>query len=288
MRLPGAVLRRAPRAGRRGGRRRRSRSSTSGAATRRSGRRRTSSRRCSRPPAGTTSTATRPSAGSRGCARRSPRATATATASSSTRSARSPSSRARRRRSSSSLSRSPSAATRSSCPTRTTPTTRPASRSRAPSSARFPLDPAAGWQPDLDGRPAGGGALPQLPVEPVRGLRGARASSPPPSTTRDAHRAAIVHDAAYIDLVFDGRRPESFLATPGREGGRRRALVDVEELRHGRLADRLRASETPRSSSGINTIGDHSRVGIFAPLQDAAIAALDGPQDERRGAPRDL
>ena len=26
---------------------------------------------------------------------------------------------------------------------------------------------------------------------------------------------AIVHDAAYIDLVYDSRRPESFLATPG-------------------------------------------------------------------------
>ena len=37
----------------------------------------------------------------------------------------------------------------------------------------------------------------------------------------------------------------------------------------------------------VNLLGDHSRVGIFAPLQQAAIAALDGPQDsveERRAA----
>jgi aminotransferase len=29
----------------------------------------------------------------------------------------------------------------------------------------------------------------------------------------------------------------------------------------------------------VNLFNDHSRVGIFAPLQAAAIAALDGPQD---------
>jgi aspartate/methionine/tyrosine aminotransferase len=37
----------------------------------------------------------------------------------------------------------------------------------------------------------------------------------------------------------------------------------------------------------LNTIGDHARVGMFSPLQYAAIAALEGPQDsveERRAA----
>ena len=37
----------------------------------------------------------------------------------------------------------------------------------------------------------------------------------------------------------------------------------------------------------VNLLGDHSRVGILAPLQRGAIAALDGPQDsveERRAA----
>jgi aminotransferase len=29
----------------------------------------------------------------------------------------------------------------------------------------------------------------------------------------------------------------------------------------------------------INLLSDHTRVGIFAPLQDAAVAALTGPQD---------
>jgi aminotransferase len=37
----------------------------------------------------------------------------------------------------------------------------------------------------------------------------------------------------------------------------------------------------------INQLNDHTRVGIFAPLQEAAIAALEGPQDsveERRAS----
>ena len=62
---------------------------------------------------------------------------------------------------------------------------------------------------------AGGRRLPELPVEPVRGRARRRASSPPRSRTRERTGAAVVHDAAYIDLVFDGRAPESFLATPG-------------------------------------------------------------------------
>jgi aminotransferase len=37
----------------------------------------------------------------------------------------------------------------------------------------------------------------------------------------------------------------------------------------------------------VNLLGDHTRVGIFRPLQEAAVAALEGPQesvDERRAA----
>jgi hypothetical protein len=32
------------------------------------------------------------------------------------------------------------------------------------------------------------------------------------------HRLWVIHDFTYADLVFDGYRPPSFLATPGREG----------------------------------------------------------------------
>ena len=50
----------------------------------------------------------------------------------------------------------------------------------------------------------------------------------------------VVHDFAYADLAFDGYRPPSFLAVPGREGGRRRVLLADEVVQHGGLAARLR------------------------------------------------
>ncbi len=62
---------------------------------------------------------------------------------------------------------------------------------------------------------AAGAHLPQLPVESDRGvgtrrcLRRGRAPSP------TGRAAPSLHDFAYGDLVFDGRRPSSFLAEPG-------------------------------------------------------------------------
>jgi L-glutamine---4-(methylsulfanyl)-2-oxobutanoate aminotransferase len=97
--------------------------------------------------------------------------------------------------------------------------------------------------------------------------------------------AAVVHDFAYGDLVFDGRGRESFLATPGaREVG-----VEMFSLSktYGMAGWRLgfvvgNADVVER----MDLFSDHARAGIFAPLQEAAIAALTGPQDsvgERRG-----
>ena len=60
------------------------------------------------------------------------------------------------------------------------------------------------------------------------------ASSKLPSASR-RRRTPIVHDFAYGDLMFDRRSPESFLATPGARG-RRRDVLDVQDLRDGRLA----------------------------------------------------
>ena len=164
---------------------------------------------------------------------------ATSTASSSTRSARSRSCPARRRRSSSWRSSSPTRARRCCCPTRTTRTIPPGSRSPAPSRAA-PARPGRRLGARSRRRAGGGGRLPQLPVEPVRGVRAARASSRRPSSARSAPATAIVHDAAYIDLVFDGRAAGELPRDAGREGRRRRDVDDVEDLRHGGLADRLR------------------------------------------------
>jgi aminotransferase len=96
--------------------------------------------------------------------------------------------------------------------------------------------------------------------------------------------AAIVHDFAYGDLVFDGRRPESFL---GAEGAKE---VGVElfslSKTYGMAGWRLGFVVGNAELVGrLELLADHTRAGIFAPLQEAAIAALTGPQDsvdERR------
>ena len=96
--------------------------------------------------------------------------------------------------------------------------------------------------------------------------------------------AAIVHDFAYADLVFDGRRPESFLA----EEGAREVGVEMFSLSksYGMAGWRLGfVVGNAEIVARLNLVQEHARSGIFVPLQRAAIAALTGPQDtveERR------
>ena len=98
---------------------------------------------------------------------------------------------------------------------------------------------------------------------------------------------AIVHDAAYNDLVFDGRTPESFLATPGANevGVEMWTMSKSYGMAGWRIGFVLGNAEIVER---INLLNDHLRVGIFAPLQDAAIAALDRAAGLGRGAPGDL
>ena len=276
-----AVLRRPARArrrGRRGGRARRS--STSAAATPTSGRRRTSSRRCASRCAATRRARLLADPRSRRARRRrSPAATATSTASSSTRSARLRSCPGRRPRSSSWRWRSPTTATRSCCPTRTTPTTRRGSPSPARGCRRCRSSRTTGWAPDLDAAPRRGRALPQLPVEPVRGLRARRAPSTPRFAWAERTGGHVVHDAAYVDLVFDGRRPESFLATPGAKdvGVEMWSMSKTYGMAGWRIGfvRRQRRGRRARSTCSTTTAASASS----RPLQAAAIAALEGPQD---------
>lgn len=96
--------------------------------------------------------------------------------------------------------------------------------------------------------------------------------------------AAVVHDFAYGDLVYDGRAPTSFLATAGaREVG-----VEMFSLSksYGMAGWRLGfVVGNDEIVARLNLLQEHNRSGIFVPLQRAAIAALTGPQEtvaERR------
>ena len=96
--------------------------------------------------------------------------------------------------------------------------------------------------------------------------------------------AAVVHDFAYGDLVFDRREPRSFLATPGAKdvGVEMFSMSKSYGMAGWRVGFVLGNAEIVER---INLLNDHSRVGIFRPIQEACIAALTGPQDsvaERR------
>jgi L-glutamine---4-(methylsulfanyl)-2-oxobutanoate aminotransferase len=96
--------------------------------------------------------------------------------------------------------------------------------------------------------------------------------------------AAVLHDFAYGDLVFDGRRPESFLAVDGARdvGVELFSMSKSYGMAGWRLGFVLGNAEIV---SRVETLQDHVFAGVFRPVQEAGIAALTGPQEsveERR------
>lgn len=90
--------------------------------------------------------------------------------------------------------------------------------------------------------------------------------------------AWMLHDFAYGDLVFDGRRPRSFLATDGaREVGLELfSMSKTYGMAGWRLGFALGNAELV---ARIESLQNHQFAGIFMPVQHAGIAALTGPQE---------
>ena len=150
---------------------------------------------------------------------------------------------------------------------------------------RVRLDPKAAFAPALDWAPRRGVAALYLnyPSNPC-------AASAPPGVFAEAVRyagetgAAVVHDFAYGDLVFDGLRPESFLAEPGAKevGVELFSMSKSYGMAGWRLGFVVGNAEIVER---VNLLQDHVRAGVFRPVQEAAVAALTGPQEtveERR------
>jgi L-glutamine---4-(methylsulfanyl)-2-oxobutanoate aminotransferase len=151
--------------------------------------------------------------------------------------------------------------------------------------AYVPLDPGNGWPPDFRQAPADNVAAVYLnfPSNPA-------AVAVPDGAFEDAVAyaqttgAAVVHDFAYGDLVFDEREPRSFLATPGAKevGVEMFSMSKSYGMAGWRVGFVVGNAEIVER---IDLLNDHCRVGIFRPIQEACIAALTGPQDsvaERR------
>src|SRR5947199_4759891 len=151
--------------------------------------------------------------------------------------------------------------------------------------ACVPLEPGTGWPPDFKQAPAENVAAVYLnyPSNPaaVAAPDGAFEAAVAYAETTGA---AVVHDFAYGDLVFDGREPRSFLATPGAKdvGVEMFSMSKSYGMAGWRVGFVVGNAEIVER---INLLNDHCRVGIFRPIQEACIAALTGPQDsiaERR------
>jgi aminotransferase len=141
----------------------------------------------------------------------------------------------------------------------------------------LPLDSASGWQPDLASAPAAAACFLNFPSNPC-------AVCAAPGLFDEAVAYAqrtgttIVHDAAYIDLVYDGRAPASFLAAQGAKevGVELFSMSKSYGMAGWRIGFVVGNAEVVER---INLLSDHTRVGMFAALQHAAAVALDGPEE---------
>jgi aminotransferase len=149
----------------------------------------------------------------------------------------------------------------------------------------LPLDPDRGYAPRFDvvSHENVAAAYLNYPSNPTAAAVGDGVFAEAIAFARETG-ATIIHDFAYGDLVFDGRRPKSFLAEPGaREVGVELFSMSKSYGMAGWRIGFVVGNEELVSRA--NLLNDHVRAGIFVPLQRAAHAALTGPQDtveERR------
>jgi LL-diaminopimelate aminotransferase len=88
----------------------------------------------------------------------------------------------------------------------------------------------------------------------------------------------VVHDNAYCELVFDGQKCGSFLAVPGAKevGIEFNSLSKTYNMPGCRISFAL---GNRRVIERFRNLKSHLDYGVFVPIQKAAIAALNGPQD---------
>ena len=93
-----------------------------------------------------------------------------------------------------------------------------------------------------------------------------------------AHDIIVLHDNAYSDLMFDGRRGISFLSIPGAKeiGCEFNSLSKTYNLTGMRLSFLVGNRDVVQKFFAFRSQIDY---GMFFPAQIGAQAALDGPQE---------
>ena len=92
------------------------------------------------------------------------------------------------------------------------------------------------------------------------------------------HNILVCYDFAYSDLVFDGYQPDSFLSIPGAKD----IGIEFNSLSKTYNMAGCRIGYVVGNANIISLLGrlkSNFDYGIFYPIQEAAIAALTGPQD---------
>lgn len=91
------------------------------------------------------------------------------------------------------------------------------------------------------------------------------------------YNIVVIHDNAYPDIIFDGRKGTSFLAFPGAKevGIEFYSLSKTFNLTGARISFAMGNKEIIKQFKSLRSQIDY---GIFLPIQEAAIAALTGPQ----------
>lgn len=146
----------------------------------------------------------------------------------------------------------------------------------------YPLKEETGYLPDLDGMD------PEL-ADRAKMMVVSYPANPVCVTAPDefyhkliafakAHNIIILHDNAYSDIIFDGRVGKSFLAYEGAKevGVEYNSLSKTYNLTGARISFVLGNRQLIQTFRRLRSQIDY---GIFLPVQHAAIAALNGPQD---------
>jgi alanine-synthesizing transaminase len=95
------------------------------------------------------------------------------------------------------------------------------------------------------------------------------------------NQVMVIHDLAYADIVFDGYKSPSFLATKGAKdiGVEIFTLSKSYNMAGWRVGF---AAGNPNVIASLAKIKSYMDYGIFTPIQVAAITALDSPEENLR------
>lgn len=146
---------------------------------------------------------------------------------------------------------------------------------------RMPLLPANNYLPDLDA--IDGTILKRAKIMILNYPNNPLAATAPRSFLEQVvafakrHNILVCYDFAYSDLVFDGYRPDSFLSIPGAKD----IAIEFNSLSKTYSMAGCRVGYVVGNAQVISLLGrlkSNFDYGIFYPLQQAAVAALTGPQ----------